>query len=137
MARILHMLHPLDAQTGELASTVRRGLKWGDLEVGERLILCVCSSFCRDPETCNNVSQPQCQVCVRTGEGVIERLWIGNFCDIYARDLRYEHEERSRNYNGLLESMTKAYGEEFTEEDIVVVVTYRLRFRDDKDDADE
>lgn len=109
--RTLHMLHSLDANVGAVASTVRNGFKWADLGRYEAIALCVCT---RDPET-HDVQ----------GQGYVTDLWFGRFQDIPARLLRFEHEERSREYNGLLASMRKAYGRGFSERAPVTVVVYR------------
>lgn len=109
--RTLHMLHSLDAEVGRLASTVRFGFKWADLDDGERIELCVCT---RDPET-HRVE----------GVGIVQTLWFGRFLDVPARYLRFEHEVRSRQYDGLLDSMRMAYGIDFSEIDPVTVVVYR------------
>lgn len=111
MRRIMHMLHSLDIEVGDLASTVRSGFKWADLEAGEDFDLCVCT---RDPET-HEVQ----------GAGHVWDLWFGFFKDVPARLLSVEHEKRSREYTGLLASMRKAYGEDFHEGRPVTVVIYR------------
>jgi hypothetical protein len=105
------MLHSLDAGLGATASTVRNGFKWADLEEREQIELCVCT---RDPET-HDVQ----------GTGVVLALWFGYFKDIPARLLKYEHEVRSREYSGLLDSMRKAYGDTFNEVSPVTVIVYR------------
>lgn len=113
--RTLHMLHELDATVGQLASTVRNGFKWADLGWGEQIELCVCTrDLARATET-HDVK----------GRGSVASLWFGRFVDIPARYLQYEHEERSRVYDGLLASMRKAYGLEFGEESPVTIVVYR------------
>jgi hypothetical protein len=104
------MLHSLDAKVHTLASTVRLGGKWSDLEYGENIELCVCT---RDPET-HDVQ----------GIGEVVVIWFGRFCDIPARLLQYEHEERSRQYGGLKESMENAYGDKFLPDRPVVVIVY-------------
>ena len=109
--RTMHMLHSLDVEPSQNGSTVRKGFKWADLIEGELLELCVCT---KDPET-HDVQ----------GTGYVWELWFGRFEDIPARLLRWEHELRSREYNGLLASMRHAYGRDFSESDPVTVVLYR------------
>ena len=104
------MLHSLDAEVNTLASTVRNGFKWADLHPDEIIELCVCT---KDPET-HDVQ----------GTGKVKALWFGYFKDIPARILRFEHEERSRSYRGLLASMRHAYGKGFSEDNPVTVVVY-------------
>lgn len=105
--RTMHMLHTLDVEVGRLGSTVRSGFKWADLKIGESIELCVC--------------EPEHDI---QGAGVVDRLWFGYFEDIPAKLLSYEHEVRSREYRGLLDSMRKAYGAQFGEHDPVTVVVY-------------
>lgn len=102
----LHMLHTLDTNVGELGVTIRRGLKWYN-DDNEFLELCVCV--------------PKCEI---KGVGKVEFREKFLFKDIPARYLEYEHESRSRLYSGCLESMKKAYGENFTEDTEVTVLGY-------------
>jgi hypothetical protein len=66
-----------------------------------------------------------CANCSVKGSGSVEATWVGRFHDIPARLLRMEHEVRSRAYDGLFESMQKAYGKGFGEANYVTVVLYR------------
>jgi len=104
------MLHSLDVGVGQVGSTVRLGGKWADLEPDDQLELCVCT---RDPES-HDVQ----------GMGVVLDLWLGRFIDIPARLLKYEHEERSREYDSLYDSMAFAYGDKFDPSKAVVVIIY-------------
>ena len=131
MKRIMHMLHTLDAKVGEEASTVRLGIKWATVEYGDRLALCVCTDRCEgmvggqiDPVECGVAGS--CKNCTICGEGSVEDVWVGRFQDIPARVLRNAHEVRSREYYGLLDSMTKAYGDAFDDDEgkLVTVVEY-------------
>lgn len=115
--RTLHMLHSLDASVGATASTVRSGFKWADLEEREQIELCVCERY---TDEYGEHAEHDVQ-----GEGVVLALWFGYFKDIPARILRYEHEVRSREYGGLLDSMRKAYGKDFREDSPVTVVIYK------------
>ena len=117
------MLHSLDAEVDKLASTVRNGFKWANLRYDEHLELCVCTP---NP---NNVANGlpvdfDAEHDVQ-GRGLVRDLWFGRFQDIPARLLRYEHEVRSREYNGLLDSMRKAYGDGFAESSPVTVIVYK------------
>ena len=131
------MLHSLDATVGRLASTVRKGFKWADLNHGEEIELCVCTKIgearqvpCQHPRDFGGMEH---EYDVRStpethdvqGRGTVEGLWFGYFKDIPARVLQFEHEERSREYSGLLASMRHAYGPGFSESDPVTVVVYR------------
>jgi hypothetical protein len=115
--RTLHMLHSLDVAKGDTASTVRLGGKWADLELDEDIELCVCT---KDPTP----EQPSAQTHDVQGYGRVFGLWFGRFADIPARFLEYEHEERSRSYRGLMDSMENAYGDLFTPDKPVVVILY-------------
>jgi hypothetical protein len=101
------MLHTLDASVDQLASTVRKGFKWADLRYSDELELCVC-----EPE--HNVQ----------GHAWVQGLWFGRFFEIPARLLQYEHEVRSRTYDGLHDSMRKAYGDDFGADEPVTVIVY-------------
>lgn len=118
------MLHSLDVEPGDLGSTVRKGLKWAETE-GVSLVLCVCSDRCRDAYLCDNPAAPSCSVCDRQGRAVVVACWYGAMRDVPARLIECEHEERSRQYSGLLASMRKAYGPEFSEDETVTVLVYR------------
>ena len=123
-SRIMHMLHQLDIKVGQVGSTVRLGNRWAD-SLGSRLILCVCSDFCKAPNTCNDPKHNSCGVCDRQGTGKVVDVWTGVFQDIPARLIHNEHEESSRLYPGLVNSMKKAYGDRFDETKVVTVVSYR------------
>ena len=122
--RVLHMLHSLDADVGAAASTVRKGGKWADLSHKEHFKLCVCSDRCQRPDECGTVGE-SCANCSIEGEGETIMLWFGRFNDIPARYLSLEHEVRSREFNGLFDSMRKAYGETFYLDSPVTVVVYQ------------
>lgn len=104
------MLHALEVEPGEYTSTVRNGLKWADLKIGERIELCVCTPTPQDHKI--------------EGEGEIVGLWFGKFGDIPARLIANEHEVSSRNYNGLYASMVRAYGASFNTDNPVTAVEY-------------
>ena len=127
MKKVMHMLHSLDANVGDLASTVRYGTKWENTH-GADLILCVCSAPCEEDkrESCNDPDGEPCINCTRQGTGKVTTTWVGKFSDIPARLIAYEHEVRSREYPGLLASMNKAYGSwtDFDENSTVVIVLY-------------
>jgi hypothetical protein len=107
--RTLHMLHSLDVEPGNPGSTVRNGLKWADA-LGQSIELCVC-----DKEGNHEVK----------GHAMVMGIWQGMFFEIPARLIEREHEVRSRTYSGLLASMRNAYGENFREDNFVVVLSYQ------------
>ena len=51
--------------------------------------------------------------------------WVGRFAELPARLLQWEHDKTSRDYAGLVASMTKAYGDQFAEHQFVTMVIYR------------
>ncbi|MCU1301759.1 MAG: hypothetical protein JWQ87_2043 [Candidatus Sulfotelmatobacter sp.] len=113
--RVLHMLHALECPVQRVGTTVRRGNKWAD-SFGQTLALCVCAQRQTDTHTC---SPEDIQ-----GHGEVIEIWNGSFRDVPARLLEHEHEERSRKYSGLLESMRFAYGKNFSEDENVTIVVY-------------
>ena|SRR5690349_2874149 len=125
MIRVMHMLHPLDATVGEVATTVRLGTRWADSR-GDELILCVCDAHCLAPETCYDpAAGVPCANCERVGRGIVRNIWVGRFKDVPALEIEHEHEASSRCYSGLKASMERAYGNKFDEFKTVTVVTYQ------------
>lgn len=115
----LHMLHPLHCAVSDTGSTVRNGFKWAGLvRGGDYILLCTCKS---DDE----FGPDQEEEHVVRGRGQVEKVWVGRFRDIPAYLISNEHEERSREYWGLYDSMRKAYGDEFGESSFVTVLWYR------------
>jgi hypothetical protein len=105
------MLHTLDVNVGDEGSTVRNGFKWADLKPSELIELCVCLPTPEDHHI--------------QGTAQIVSTWFGRFQDIPARLINKEHEVRSRQYSGLFASMQHAYGDSFTEDSPVTVITYK------------
>ena len=66
-----------------------------------------------------------CKNCTIQGTGAVYDTWVGRFFDIPARLLQWEHEERSRSYLGLRDSMGKAYPDAFAENSYVTLVMYK------------
>ena len=121
--RILHMLHSLDCERGQFGSTVRKGNKWADA-FGLTLQLCVCTQTgVIESEGPDPITVPVHTHEIK-GHGLVTDIWQGKFKDVPARYLELEHEIRSRQYSGLLDSMRKAYGEDFSINDEVVVLVY-------------
>jgi hypothetical protein len=127
--RVMHMLHDLEIAAGDWGSTVRKGFKWADVQNGDTLRLCVCSDRCAEPDSCGvhiyDGEPRSCENCTVKGRGTVDRVWVGFFRDVPAYFLSFEHERRSREYWGLFDSMRKAYGTGFSEQDLVTVVVYR------------
>lgn len=162
--RVLHMLHELESDPGDMSTSVRLGFKWAEAGEGQGLFLCVCSAPCEDPDLCGRVFFERaveyqelhdgfaagreqvfrlplpdtedgkqdltfalwvCANCELRGTGAIFDTWVGRFFDIPARLLQYEHEERSRSYLGLRESMGKAYPDAFAENSYVTIILYK------------
>lgn len=113
------MLHSLDCNVGEPGSTVRKGNKWADA-MGLTLELCVCEPYVVP----DGIDVPEEMTHTVEGHGLVTDIWSGFFKDVPARYLEHEHEIRSRQYSGLLDSMRKAYGPDFGENEQVVILTY-------------
>lgn len=110
----LAAVHKFNVLEGSNYTTVRRGLRWAESEVGDPVELVI-----QDP-----VNREAFAV---IGMGSILSLEvIDKFRDIPARCLEQEHELSSRTYSGLIESMRRAYGSVFDENDTVTVVTYTV-----------
>jgi len=113
--RTLHNLHTVDVGPGEIGVTARNGTKWSNSEDGERnsiheeIVLCECL---------NNEHKV-------VGSAIIEQVWLGQFQDIPAKFIEQEHELSSRYYTGLLSSMRRAYGEDFSENSPITILAYR------------
>lgn len=108
----LHNLHPIEIGVGETGTTIRNGRKWLDIiNSGESFVeLCVCT-----PEGEHTV----------VGKGQLTSAVLKSFNELLAVELADEHELSSRNYSGLLESMRRAYGEQFSESSPVTVLHYK------------
>ena len=117
--RILHSLHEVEVDPGMVGSTVRKGMKWANALPGTKLDLCECASSCYAKD---HVEERDCIV---VGVGEVTDQWFGTFKDIPARLIENEHEKLSRLYSGLLHSMKRAYGKEFSENSSVTIITYK------------
>lgn len=106
--QVLHSLHSYDVPAGKIGVTVRRGNKWSTSQPGTFLDLCCCVDGHKI-----------------VGMGEILKTRYCPFDTILAKDIELEHEGSSRLYSGLLESMRRAYGEEFKEDEYVTLVFYR------------
>lgn len=53
--KVLHMLHELENDPFDVASTARLGFKWAEAGEGQGLFLCVCTERCTEPEWCGRV----------------------------------------------------------------------------------
>jgi hypothetical protein len=117
--RVLHSLHKVEVEPGEVGSTVRNGSKWANAVPGTKLDLCECASPCPAED---HVEERDCII---VGLGEVTDQWFGHFDEVPARLIEHEHEVRSRQYSGLLASMQKAYGDSFEEENFVTVIVYK------------
>ncbi len=115
----LHMIQKtLDLVVGEVGVTVRRGGKWAHiLRRSLDLDLCLCSY-----EGGPAVGVPKH---TQAGTGIVIETHLMPFKDVPARLVALEHEESSRTYFGLLNSMRKAYGSDFAEREDVTIFAYR------------
>lgn len=94
--------------------TVRKGLKWADLKVGDTVQ--VCETGKQAEVTCSN------QVWAN-----IYDVKVMTFNDLmnYERLLQHEHDPECRNYKGLFETMRKVY-DGFLQHELVTLVLYEI-----------
>jgi len=110
---VLDNLHKIDTKVGEKGVTIRLGIKWYN-RVRKGDIIDLQETIVGDTDTIQTIA----------GEGKITGKVYTTFKDIPARYVEKEHEEKSRVYSGLFESMKKAYGDEFDENSLVTVLFY-------------
>ena len=65
----------------------------------------------------------------REAEIVILETAIYRFRDLKAKVIDLEHDRRARTYSGLLKGMREAYGEDFSENEYVTVVFFKVKKR--------
>jgi len=93
--------------------TVRKGVKWHGAE-GE---------FAARPTKKEGLSDK------RKALIVISQTAIHHFRNLPAKVIDLEHDRRARTYSGLLKGMREAYGEDFSENEYVTVVFFKVRKR--------
>ena len=91
-----------------LNTTVRRGYKWANLNLGETVQLCT-----------NGVPNEKDFV-----TATIVSLSVRTFSTIIGQDIEAEHDPDCRTYEGLKEAMIRAYGEDFKTSDPCVIIDY-------------
>ena len=135
----LHSPSPLEVAVGDTAYTVRRGKKWWKLAHPDQIInLCYCTKPPEYTLAAGLTGTQAREVALRAEElaaqetrheiqglGVVVEMWKGKFRYIPAVYVEREHKARSRKYDGLLEAMRRAYGQDFSEEELVTVLGYR------------
>jgi len=104
---------PHEARPRAVNLTVRKGLKWADLKVGDTVML---------QET--GADDPPC------GDEVTATIYdvkIMSFADLmnYPRMLKLEHDPRCQNYPGLFETMRRVY-DGFLQHELVTLVFYEV-----------
>ena len=104
----LHSIHPYDCLVGARAVTVRRGNKWYFDDDGN-LNLCHCR---KDDDH------------VIVGHGRVLTRTLISFSSLTDHMLVDEHEESSRTVAGVLASMRRAYGDDFSEDERVTILAY-------------
>lgn len=120
---VLDNLHSVDIQPGELGVTVRKGLKWAVRILDEGMDRFQIQVTLEGVAVKGQVLEKDVAQGI-LGEGEVDDVWVGQFSDIPARLVSLEHEEAARTYGGLLESMRRAYGEDFSLETFVTVFSY-------------
>jgi len=94
--------------------TVRKGLKWHG----------VSGAFTARP-----TRKESCRARSKEAEIVILETAIYRFRDLKAKVIDLEHDRRARTYSGLLKGMREAYGEDFSENEYVTVVFFKVKKR--------
>jgi len=116
MRQLKNLRHGFDVPVGHIATTVRKGTKWTEVELGEELELWVCQKGhygrCRPHFGCKLV-----------GMGQILGHWVGKLKDIPRPLLEIEHNMAARDYNTLKHQLKQAYGS-ITDDDVVTVLIY-------------
>lgn len=103
----LHLKGKFVLPVGEYGTTFRRGPKWAAVPAGTILALV------EDPEN------------VTVGQGIVVDVSKCVFRELPARTVELCHSPNSRTYTSLLAAMRRAYGDDFSEDEIVVVMTYQ------------
>ena len=98
-----------------IINTIRKGIKWGSLEVGEIIQLMPTENAAQYAE---GAEIPEVKY---TQKGKIIKVSIRRFCDIDDSELVYNFDPNCRNWLGLSESMSKLY-KDFNEVDIITMV---------------
>ena len=111
----LKSLHPVEVERGMNGVTIRNSPKWyRDVEVGDKVEL-----IWQALDTWGGMND------VPQGIGIIIDKKVELFYNLKAKDIDHEHEISSRTYSGLLASMRRAYGDDFGEDSVVTILTYR------------
>jgi hypothetical protein len=108
--RRLCNISEITIQPGEWGFTVRNGSKWADVLPGDTIELCYC------PNITDHTA---------VGLGLIREVWSGQYSNIPARMVESNNKEKCRTYEGLKAEMRKAYGDNFTDDSLVVALGYR------------
>ncbi len=117
---VLDTLHRIDTKVGEEGITIRLGMKWYN-RVQIKDVIYLQESLFRE----NGANGKPILESTIVGEATVKGKVYVTFEDVPARYIENEHEESSRVYSGLLASMKRAYGEKFTEKDLVTVLIYK------------
>jgi hypothetical protein len=115
MKPVLDNLHKIDTKVGETGTTIRKGTKWYD-RVQVMDVIDLQETIYRDHGARLGSTI--------VGEAVITGKLYLHFEDVPAKYIENEHEESSRVYSGLLASMRRAYGDDFSEKSLVTVLIY-------------
>jgi hypothetical protein len=59
-----------------------------------------------------------------THKGVVINTKVTQYKNLTLEDIKYQHSEDTRNFNGLWKAMIRAYGDKITPESVVTVVYY-------------
>lgn len=105
---------PGDEKPRAVNLTVRKGLKWSDLKVGDTIML---------RETYNRADEDS-----TVRYATIYDVKVISFADLmnYPRMLKLEHDPECQTYKGLFETMRRVY-DGFLQHELVTLVMYELR----------
>jgi hypothetical protein len=104
---------PHDERPRAVNLTIRKGLKWADLKVGETVLLQEAGAD--DPLCGNEVFATIYDVKVIPFNSLMN----------YHRMLQLQHDPKCQNYTGLFETMRKVY-DGFLQHELVTLVFYEL-----------
>lgn len=122
LLQLKNVQHDFETPVGELGVTVRRGFKWAMVPMGTPLELWRCG----EPHygVCPEIGQGGEYCCKQQGVGLVAGHWVGQLKDLPARVIEREHEAESRSYSGLLFSLRRAYGQDFSDGEYVTALFY-------------
>lgn len=102
--KVMEFLKPIDCyeeNPHNVINTIRRGTKWGNLSVGERILI-------QHPDTSMTISEGA-EYPMMMSLGEVANVRVKMFCDIEETDLKYNFEYECRSYSGIKKRMAEIY----------------------------